>query len=140
MKFFKKYFSKLFLTLILSSVSFISCDDTLTVQDVDNKIIPDKNVSFSQHIYPVLQVKCAFSGCHASPNPESGLDLTTWANVTADPNVVFPGEPDLSRLVWAIEGNKPPIQPMPPVGYSRPVTANQLKGIRTWIDEGALNN
>lgn len=121
-------------------LTLVACDDTLTVQNVDDKPIPVSNVSFADHIYPVFQVKCAFSGCHASPNPADGIDLTTWSNVTADPNIVFPGEPDLSRLVWSIEGNKPPIQPMPPVGYSRPVTANQLKGIRTWIDEGALDN
>jgi hypothetical protein len=127
--------------LIVSLVfAIIGCDDTLTVQNVDDKVIPSSNVSFAEHIYPVLQVKCAFSGCHGSPNPADGIDLSTWAGVTADPNIVFPGEPDLSRLVWAIEGDKPPIQPMPPVGFARPVTANQLQGIKTWIDEGAQNN
>ncbi|MEO8230836.1 MAG: hypothetical protein ABI638_01030 [Ignavibacteriota bacterium] len=118
---------------------FISCDDTLTVQNVDDKPMPDKNVSFSQNIYPIFQVKCAFSGCHASPNPADGIDLSTWANVTANFNIVFPGEPDLSRLVWAIEG-RAGISPMPPVGYARAVTADQLRGIKTWIDEGALDN
>ncbi|MFZ1518297.1 MAG: hypothetical protein WAU11_05955 [Ignavibacteriaceae bacterium] len=139
MKFLINFFG-FFLIVIFTSLLLVSCDDTLTVEDIDNKIIPDQNVSFSQHIYPILQVKCAFSGCHASPNASNGLDLTTWSNVTADPNIVFPGEPDLSRLIWAIEGNRPPIEPMPPVGYSRPVTTNQLKGIRTWITEGAQNN
>ena len=127
----------LILSLLIAS---FGCDDTLTVQNVDDKVIPDSSVSFAEHIYPVFQVKCSFSGCHASPNPADGIDLSTWAGVTADPNIVFPGEPDLSRLVWAIEGNKPPIQPMPPVGFSRPVTLNQLQGIKTWINEGALDN
>ena len=68
----------------------ISCDDTLTVQNVDDREIPLTNVSFSQDIYPIFQVKCAFSGCHASPNPADGIDLSTWANVTANPNIVFP--------------------------------------------------
>ncbi len=130
---------KLFLIIIISFLLLQSCDDTLTVQNVDDKPIPASNVSFSQHIYPVLQVKCAFSGCHASPNPSNGINLSTWSNVTADPNIVFPGEPDLSRLVWSIEGRSG-ISPMPPVGYSRPVTAKQLQGIKTWIDEGALDN
>ena len=47
--------------------TFTSCDDTITVNDVDNNIIPDSLVSFSKHIYPVFQVKCALSGCHVSP-------------------------------------------------------------------------
>ena len=59
--------------------SVIGCDDTLTVQNVDDKVIPDSNVSFAEHIYPVFQVKCAFSGCHASPNPAYGIDLSTYA-------------------------------------------------------------
>jgi hypothetical protein len=128
--------------IIIAAVSlfiFTSCDDTLTVENVDDKPMPDKNISFSQNIYPIFQVKCAFSGCHASPNPADGIDLSTWANVTANPNIVFPGEADLSRLVWAIEG-RAGISPMPVVGYSRPVTTKQLQGIKTWINEGALDN
>lgn len=130
---------KYIITATFGIFTFISCDDTLTVQTVDDRTIPLTNVSFSQDIYPIFQVKCAFSGCHASPNPADGIDLSTWANVTANPNIVFPGEPDLSRLVWAIEG-RAGISPMPIVGYSRPVTATQLQGIKTWIDEGALDN
>ena len=124
---------------IFTSFFIFSCDDTLTVEDVDNKPMPQSNISFSQNIYPILQVKCAFSGCHATPNPSQGLDLSTYSGLTADPNIVFPGEPDLSRLIWAIEG-RPPIEPMPPIGYARPVTTEQLRGIKTWIDEGAQNN
>ena len=39
-----------------------------------------------------------------------------------------------SRLVGAVEGIGN--FPMPPVGYP-PLTENQIKGIRTWIKEGA---
>ena len=127
------------IVLILLIVStLLACDDTLTVQDVDNKIIPDKNVSFSQHIYPVFQVKCI--SCHNATNPDGGLDLTTYSAATSDLTIIFPRNPDNSKIIWAIEGNRPPIQPMPPIGYSRPFTANQIKGIRTWITEGALDN
>ena len=127
------------ITLIfLILLTLVACDDTLTVQDVDNKIIPDKNVSFSQHIYPVFQVKCI--SCHNATNPDGGLDLTTYSAATSDLTIIFPGNPDNSRIVWAVEGDKPPIQKMPPIGYSRPFTANQRQGLRTWITEGALDN
>lgn len=126
-----------FFTVLL--IPFSGCDDTITVVDVDNKIIPDKDVSFAEHIYPVLQVKCAFSGCHESANPASGLDLTSWASTTADQNIVLRGEPDLSRLIWAVEGRSG-FPPMPPIGSSRPLTLNQIKGFRTWVLEGAKNN
>lgn len=128
------------LALIFISILFLqSCDDTLTVKNVDDEDIPANNVSFTEHIYPVFYVKCAFSGCHAQPNPADGIDLSTWSGVTADPNIVFPFEPDLSRLVWSIE-NRAGISVMPPIGYARPVTLDQIEGIRTWIDEGALDN
>jgi hypothetical protein len=130
---------KLLSFIIISFIFLQSCDDTLTNENVDNKPIPATNVSFAEHIYPVFQVKCAFSGCHAQPNPADGIDLSTWAGVTADPNIVFPFEPELSRLVWAIEG-RAGISPMPVVGYTRPLTINQIQGIKTWIDEGALDN
>lgn len=130
---------KLLPLIFISLLFLLACDDTLTNQNVDNKPIPDSNVSFADHIYPVFQVKCAFSGCHAQPNPANGIDLSTWAGVTADPNIVFPGEPDLSRLVWAIEA-RAGISPMPPPGYTTPITLDQIRGIRTWIDEGALDN
>jgi uncharacterized membrane protein len=134
-----KYFLVLFVLSIIVNASFTGCDDTLTNESVDNKDIPDSNVSFADHIYPVFQVKCAFSGCHAQPNPANGIDLSTWAGVTADPNIVFPGEPELSRLIWAIEA-RAGISPMPPAGFTTPMTLDQIEGIRTWIDEGALDN
>ena len=126
--------------LLCLIILLFGCDDTLTVEDVDNKPIPQSNISFSQNIYPILQVKCALSGCHAPPNPEKGLDLSNYAGVTADPNIVFPGLPDNSLLVLAIEGITPPIQKMPPNGFARPVTSEQIRGIRKWIEEGAKDN
>jgi hypothetical protein len=129
------------LALIIISILFLNgCDDTLTTENVDNKPIPADSVSFADHIYPVFQVKCAFSGCHAQPNPANGIDLSTWAGVTADPNIVFPGEPDLSRLVWTIDPSISGVSKMPPIGYARPITTEQLRGIRTWIAEGAQDN
>lgn len=135
--------NKIIKQIIISAFSiliFISCDDTLTVQNVDDKPMPYKDISFSQNIYPIFQVKCAFSGCHASPNPADGIDLSTWSGVTADPNIVFRGEPDLSRLVWTIDPSVSGISKMPPVGYATPIDTAQLRGIKTWIDEGALDN
>ena len=113
---------KLLSLIIISLLFLLGCDDTLTNENVDNKPIPDSNVSFADHIYPVFQVKCAFSGCHAQPNPADGIDLSTWAGVTADPNIVFPGEPDLSRLVWTIDPSVSGVSKMPPIGYARPIT------------------
>lgn len=127
--------------LVLAPLIFIliGCDDTITVQTVDNTIIPSSNVSFGKYIYPLLQVKCAFTGCHAGPSPAGNLDLTSWVNVTAYPDIVSPGDATNSRLVWAIK-NTPGVQMMPPINTGLALTENQIQGIVTWINEGAKNN
>jgi hypothetical protein len=115
---------------------FIGCKDQGV--DVDDRIIPDENVSFSQHIQPVFEFHCV--PCHNEQTREGGLSLTSWAAATSDLSIIFPGEPDNSRLVWAIEGRSG-VFFMPPIGSPyRPLNQNQINGVKTWIREGALNN
>ncbi len=124
--------------LVISSVFlFSNCDDTITNQDVDDRVIPDKDVSFSKHIYPLFQVKC-FS-CHGNGVYEAGLDLTLRTRFV-DGRIVVPGDTITSILVWRI--NRPPragFAPMPPL-YTPQMNSNQIKGIKTWIAEGAKEN
>ena len=133
----KKLFRDI-IVIVFITFFFISCDDTLTVDNVDNRKIPLTNVSFSQDIYPILKVKCASSGCHTSPNPADGIDLSTWANVTANPNIVYSGNSSVSRLVWTIDPSVSGVSKMPPNGLV--LNPYQIQGIKTWIDEGAKDN
>lgn len=135
----KKYSSKtvtLILLLIVFMFAIIACDDTITNEEIDNRTIPSSNVDYYEHIQPVLSIKCATSFCHDDGSRAGGLSLTNYQNTTSDITIVFPGDPDLSKLVWAIEGSGG-TQPMPPAGAAPPLTENQIKGIRTWIAEGA---
>ncbi len=127
----------LFCAIFIFVVLFAACDDSINARDIDNQIIPAQNVSYSEHIQPVFNVKCNNSGCHNSSDMAGGLSLITWANTVSDPAVVFPFEPDVSKLYWAITNNG--AQLMPPLGY-QPLTQNQIDGIKTWIREGAKNN
>jgi hypothetical protein len=125
-------------TLILSVIVllFTGCKDKGV--EIDDQVIPDSNVSYSQHIQPVFNYHC--TSCHNEQTLEAGLSLTSWASVTSDPTIVFPGEPDNSKLIWAIEGRSG-VAFMPPVGSPfKPLNQNQLNGVRTWIKEGAKNN
>lgn len=125
------------LAITFFSFLFIAaCDDTVTSDDIDSRTIPDSNVDYYEHIQPIFIVKCASSFCHNDQNRAGGLSLTSWANATADPTIVFPGDPDVSKLIWAIEGTGG-VEPMPPPGAAPPLTENQIQGIRTWIQEGA---
>lgn len=134
----KKYISGFVILVAIVSMPFItSCKDTTTVESLDSITIPSSNVSFAKYIEPVLTVKCANAGCHDDQNAAGGLSLTTWSNTTANYQVVAPGLPQNSKLVWRIQGTSGNI--MPPIGYA-PLTKNQIDGVVTWIKEGAKNN
>jgi len=113
---------------------WISCDDTITSEEIDNLVMPASNVSYAQHIAPVFEVKCV--GCHNSQRKDGDVDLSSWTSVVADPSIVFPGSDSTSILVWTIE-KLPPYPPMPPGEWLK---RNHIDGIRTWIREGAQNN
>jgi len=117
---------------------YAGCDDTNNVNDLDKITIPSSNVSYAKYIQPVFNLKCNNSGCHNDTDLKGGISLTTWHNATADGSVIFPGSPQTSRLVWAIQ-DQSGAKPMPPVGLS-PLTKNQISGIVVWIKEGAKNN
>ena len=135
-----KVYSVLFLFIFIFSFINSGCKDTVAgSEDIDSIIIPNSNVSFSKYIFPVFNVKCATAGCHDDGTRAGDLSLTSWANATVDPSIIFPGQPNNSKLVWSIEG-RAGIAPMPPIGFVRPLTQNQIQGIRTWILEGAENN
>jgi len=128
---------KFYVGLVVASFVFLaqSCDDTLTSSEVDNIVMPDSNVSYAQHIAPVFEVKCV--PCHNNTGrKEAGLDLSSWLAATLDPSIIARGSDSTSILVWTIEG-VPNYPLMPPNGK---LVDNHIKGIKTWIREGALNN
>ena len=126
-----KYILSSFILLSFAIIiTYTGCKDSVTGSDVDKVVIPDSNVSYSKYIQPVFNIKCANTGCHEDATRAGGISLTTCSNTTADPSIVFPGEPDNSKLIWSITGIGN--YPMPPPGYPG-LTQNQIKGVRTWI-------
>ena len=130
----KQLFSSLIAVIFIIIISYTGCKDQITGSDINKRVIPDSNVSFSRDLQPVLNLKCASAGCHEDAERAGGLSVTSCVNTKEDPTIVVPGEPDNSRLVWAVNGIGN--YPMPPAGYP-PLTQNQIKGIWTWIKEGA---
>jgi hypothetical protein len=126
------YFIKIY--FLYAILLILSCDDTITSEDINNLVMPDSDVSYAQHLAPVLEVKCV--GCHNSSRTEGGVDLSSWVKATTDPRIIFPGSDSTSVLVWTIE-KLPPYAPMPPYEW---LIRNHIDGIRTWIREGAKNN
>lgn len=133
-----KYFIFILFVFTGLLITFSSCDDTLKQEDQDQNI-PSSNVSYSQHIQPVFDYHCNNSGCHNEADRAGGLSLTSYANTTADINIVFKGKPENSRLYQDIQPGSPNF--MPPITSPYPaLNKNQIDGIGTWIREGAKPN
>ena len=112
---------------------------------IDSGLIvdPDKNVSFSQHVLPILTTSCAGSGCHIGVTT-NGVNLTNYAEILAsigvqyNAGVVIPEDAGGSPLIDKIEG-QPRFGERMPLGRA-PLTTREISLIIGWIDEGALDN
>jgi hypothetical protein len=123
--------------LFLSIVLAFSCKKGEEITSFEEELVlPERNLSYSRHIQPLFDRKCAISGCHDDRTKASNLSLTSYENATARPGIIIPKDPENSVLVMRIEGR---LQPRMPLGMA-PLTQNQINGIKQWIREGALNN
>lgn len=131
---------KIYLFLLAASALFLfsQCEDPVS-NDIDNRVMPASNISFGRDLQPFIEIKCANSGCHDDGTRAGGLSLTSCANAKSDPGVIFAGNSANSRIVWAVQGLSG-ANPMPPVGVNKPLTAEQVRGLKKWIDEGANCN
>lgn len=94
-------------------------------------------VYFQNTILPLLVSNCGMSGCHDAASAEEGVVLTNYNAVmnTGDIAPFNPNEGDLMEVITETNPNKL----MPPPPRAR-LTAQQVNLIRTWINQGALNN
>lgn len=99
-------------------------------------------VSFARQILPIFQKRCA--KCHGAEDEngevrtEVSLSLIEYERVLVGSEfgtVVEAGDPDGSFLVDMITAGD-----MPPEGEGDKVPAEEIALIRTWIEQGALNN
>jgi len=100
-------------------------------------VFPVSNVSYTNHVQPLFNQACNYSGCHDDGAHQSPLKLTSWGNVVITlPGIVVPGKPDASDLVLRIQGTVGARMPPGVNGLNQ----NQIDGIRAWIVEGAKDN
>lgn len=91
-------------------------------------------VFYLSDIQTIFNAKCI--NCHGN---QGGLSLISYTTLMAGGNsgpAVSPGSAANSLLVKRIEGTIPPQMPL---GAS-PLSESEINLIRTWINEGALNN
>jgi hypothetical protein len=129
------------ISLLFSAValSTFSCKDEVVDPNADPIVFPETGVSYSKHVEALFQQRCSLSGCHSTGAAAAGLALTMPSYnslMNHQPRLVNPGFSNNSLLVQRIDGRLSPRMPY----NSQPLTANQISGIKKWIDEGALNN
>ncbi|MFP4600606.1 MAG: hypothetical protein ACLFVJ_20290 [Persicimonas sp.] len=129
-----------------SPIDYSSCS---FADDPESLNLLGEGVTWTGRVSHILETNCG--GCHSGSEPAAELDLVgddaydTLLEASAqvpELNLVEPGSPDDSYL-WlkldgdeSIEGSPMPIDPL---DGSRTLTDPELADIRTWIENGALD-
>jgi hypothetical protein len=123
----------------VSGIICASCEDDLTGLRPSDVVFPDSGISYSQHVDALFQQSCASTQCHGGSTPagELNLEYPSYRSLLDHrPHLVLSGDGANSLLVLRLTGA---------VGERMPLrmpalNENQIRGIRRWIDEGAINN
>ena len=127
--------TKLYFLLALITPLFLTgCDSNQKAQST---------ISYSKEIIPILQNHCL--ECHVPDAPgekASGLNMSTHQALmkgTKFGPVIKPGDSLSSTLLILVEGRADPSIKMPH-GDRPALSASEIKTLRQWIDQGAMNN
>ena len=129
-------------SVIVMMFFHLSCKEDIS-SNLNDIVFPPTNVSYGKQVQPLFNRGCAFSSCHGPDTfLERGFSLDSYQNLTpgAAHEIVIPGNPDNSKMIWSIEGiNGYESTRRMPLGLS-PLNENQIQGLKRWIAEGAKNN
>ena len=123
-----------FLLVLIAPLLLVGCDGGKKAE---------QKVSYSQNIIPILQRYCL--ECHVNDGPgqkASGLDMSTHQALmkgTKFGPVIKAGDSLSSTLVILVEGKADASIKMPH-GDRESLSAAEIKTLRLWIDQGAVNN
>jgi hypothetical protein len=102
--------------------------------------VPEQ-VSFNQHVRPILSGNCFY--CHG-PDPkhrEADLRLDVRDGATVDLGgyaAIVPGKPDESALLKRVSSHDPDEMMPPPASKKPHLTDEQIAILRRWIEQGAV--
>ena len=124
-----------------------SCGGDGVVSMVGGPPAPDAP-TLSELQSSVFTPRCAFPGCHAPPVPEQGMDLSVGSTFASTVGVdstelsgfkrVAPDNAADSYLYMKVAGDPRIVGERMPFGGM--LTAEEIEGVRAWIDAGALDN
>jgi uncharacterized membrane protein len=105
---------------IIASSCYYDKEDLLYGSNVDCSSVDSK---FSTAINPLMQSKCAYSGCHDAGTAEAGVVLENHTQVAATAGRIN------QRCI--IEKTMPP---------GSPLTSTEIAALQCWINAGSPNN
>lgn len=120
------------LMVLLPLVILISCgDNTFKPEDI---IFPEDNISYHQHVEPLLRYTCNYPGCHTIYDRAGGVVLDSYEQLmfASSGQMVVVGEPERSHLILYLTYQ---LHHSMPIDFR--VTADQIKGLKKWILNGA---
>lgn len=132
---FKVFNSLGFLMFIPLLSLLLGCGKNSNPGTPSDIVFPEANISYARYVQPLFFQKCALVGCHDDQSMAGGLSLTSYTALTARSGIVVPGNSTNSILAQKIDGRNPHLGSLPIT-----LNANQINGIKKWIDEGAKNN
>jgi hypothetical protein len=94
---------------------------------------PD-TVYFANDVLPLFTANCASSGCHDDNWPADGLALTSYSGIMDEVKAGDPYDSEVFTVLTASGGDLMPPAPASPLDSTAQWT------IKTWIEQGALNN
>jgi uncharacterized membrane protein len=119
----KKILSSIFLMTIVSVIG-TSCyydnEDLLYGSNADCSTVDSK---FSTAINPLMQSKCAYSGCHDAANAAGGVVLENYTQISASAGRI--------KVRCIDEKTMPP---------GSPLSASETLALQCWINAGTPNN
>ncbi len=120
--------------LIVASCAWLSSCADGVITDPRQIVFPESNVSFGQHVLPLMNVSCNFSGCHGTA-PARNIRLSSYTDILSTAGLVLSGRPQQSTLTLVMDGSIPH-----PPSFQASITSNHIDGMKTWIREGARSN
>ncbi len=122
------------LSIIVLVFTLNACSDSI-ITSPDQIVFPETNVSYQQQVRPLLELTCAFSGCHDTETAVAGIDVTGYFQLTSRAGLIIPGRPDNSLLIQILEGKQGHL-----LTFQNRISDAQKRGVRQWVLEGAMNN
>lgn len=136
---------KIFISIILFSYLFISCEDQIVSECEEENNLPGVTATFSSIQNEVFTKNCATAGCHVAnsvdPVLTAGQSYNNIVNVMSfNPpfKYVVPFNSDSSYIINKLRGVNIQGERMPL--NRQPLSSAMIDSIAAWIDKGALNN